>query len=83
MAVNGVGAQAQQLHAALGKLRLEAGHLAQLGSADGGEVLRVREEDKPVVANVLVQVDGALGGVGLEVGGDGAQAEAMAEALAR
>lgn len=33
------------------------------------------EEDEPVVADILVQVDGALCGVGLEVGGDGPQAE--------
>lgn len=77
MAADGVGAQAQQLDAALGELGLEAGHLAQLGGADGGEVLGVREEDHPVIADVLVKVDGALGGLGLEVGGDGAQTEAV------
>lgn len=74
--VDGVCAQAQQLDAALLELGLEAGHLTQLGGADRGVVLRVGEEDDPVVADILVQVDGALGSVGLEVGGGGAQAEA-------
>lgn len=76
MAAHGVGAQAQQLDAALVEVGLEAGKLSQLGGTDGGEVLGVGEQDDPVVTNVLVQVDGTLGGVGLEVGGDGAQAEA-------
>lgn len=75
MAVDGVGAQAQQLDATLLELGLKAGHLAQLGGADGGVVLRMREENNPVVADVLVQINGPLGGVGLEVGGDGAQTE--------
>lgn len=76
MAIDSVGAQAQQLDAALVKLGLEASHLAQLSSADRGEVLGMGEEDNPAVTNILVQVDGALGGVGLKVGGDGTQAEA-------
>lgn len=41
VAVDRVGTQAEQLDTALGELRLEAGHLAQLGSAHGGVVLRV------------------------------------------
>lgn len=79
--VDGVGAQAQQLDAALLELGLEAGHLAQLGGADRGVVLGVREEDNPVLADILVQVDGALGRIGLEVGGDGAQAEAVGDSM--
>ena len=76
MAAQRVGREADQLDAALGELGLEAGHLAELGRAHGGVVLGVREEDDPAVADELMEVDGAGGGVGLEVGGNGAQAEA-------
>lgn len=73
--LDGVGGQANGLDAALGKVRAELGHGAELGGAHGGVVLGVGEEDDPVVADELVEVDGALGGLGLEVGGDGAQTE--------
>jgi len=36
----------------------------------------VGEEDNPVVADVLMEVNGAGGGVGLEVGGSAAETEA-------
>jgi hypothetical protein len=35
----------------------------------------VREEDDPVISNELMEVNGALGGVGLEVGGNAAETE--------
>ena len=37
----------------------------------------VREEDGPAVANVVVELNGTVGGVGLEVGGNGAETEAI------
>jgi hypothetical protein len=43
-------------------------HVAELGGADGGEVLRVREQHRPGIADPVVEADAALGGVGLEVG---------------
>ena len=46
------------------------GHVAELGGADRREVLRVAEQDRPSVADPLVERDRALGGVGREVGGD-------------
>lgn len=76
--VNGVGGETDQLDAALGELRLELGERTELGGADGSEIFRVREEDDPVVADELVEVDGAVGGFGVEVGGDGAEAETAA-----
>lgn len=79
--VDVVGAQADQLHAARGELGLQLGEGAQLGGADRGEVIRVREEDGPLGANELVEVDGTIGGLGIEVGGNGAQAEAVARGL--
>ena len=75
--VDGVGGQADELDTAFGELRLEFGEGAQLGGADGGVVFRVGEEDDPGGVDELVEVDGAGGGVGLEVGGDGAEAEAV------
>lgn len=75
MGVNGVGGQADELDAALGELGLKLGESAELGGADGGVVLGVGEEDDPVVADEVVEVDVAAGGLGLEVGGDGAEAE--------
>lgn len=81
VALDRVSTQTQQLDATLLELGLEAGHLAELGCADGSVVLGVGEEDEPVVANVLVQVNGALGRLGLEVGGDGAQTEAVVRSV--
>ena len=40
-----------------GELLLEACHGAELGRADGGEVLGVREEHSPAVADPLMEVD--------------------------
>lgn len=76
----GVGRETDQLDAALLELGLKAGHLAELGGADGSVVLGVGEEDDPAVANELVEVNGTLGGVSLEVGGNRAQAEAASGA---
>lgn len=73
--LNSVGRETNQLDTALGELGLKLGKGTELGGADGGEVLGVGEEDDPAVANELVEVNLALGGVGLEVGGLGAEAE--------
>ena len=75
MGGDGVGGKTNQLDAALLKVGLELGKSAELGGAHGSVVLGVREEDDPVVADELVEVDVALGGLGLEVGGDGTQTE--------
>lgn len=74
--LDGVGGETDELGATLGELRLELGKSTELGGADGSVVLRVGEEDDPVVTDELVEVDVTGGGLGLEVGGDGAQAEA-------
>lgn len=75
MASQGVGRKANQLGTTLGELGLKLGKGAELGGADRGVVLRVGEEDDPVVTDELMEVDRAVGGVGLEVGGNSAQAE--------
>src|SRR5207237_7943307 len=48
---------------------------AGLGRAHGREALRVREQDAPAVAEVVVEVDRSFGGLGREVGGLVAQAQ--------
>lgn len=73
--LDGVGRKTDQLDAALGELGLKLCEGAQLGGADGCVVFWVGEQDNPLVANELVEVDWALGGFGLEVGCKGSQAE--------
>jgi hypothetical protein len=65
--VHGVDAEAEDLGVPLLELRLQLGHVAELGRADRREVLGVREEDRVAVADPLVEVDGSLGGLRLEV----------------
>ena len=69
MAVHRVDRQADELAVALGELGLDLGHVAELGGAHGREVLGVREQDGPAVADPVVEVDRALRGLGGEVGG--------------
>jgi hypothetical protein len=73
--LDGVGRKANQLDTALGELWLELCESTKLGGADWSVIFRVGEEDNPVVANELMEVDGASGGLGLEVWGNGAEAE--------
>ena len=68
-----VGRQANQLDAALGKLGLELCERTELGGANGSVILGVGEEDDPVIANELVEVDGASGCLRLEVGRGGSE----------
>lgn len=75
MGLDGVGRETDELDVALGELGLVFGQRGQLGGADWGVILRVGEENHPVVARPLVKVDGADGGFGLEVGGNRAQPE--------
>lgn len=76
VAAQRVGREAQKLDATLGELGLQPGELAELGGADRGVVLRVREEYKPLVADELMEINRTLGRISLKVRGDGAQAEA-------
>lgn len=70
-----VSTQTNKLDVTLGELGLELGEGAQLGGADRGEVVRVREDDAPAVAEVLVEADGAIRSFGLEVRSSGAEAQ--------
>ena len=70
-----VDAEADDLHVALVELGLELRHVAELGGAHGREVLRMREQHRPRIADPVVEADPALGGVGLEVRRDVADAK--------
>src|SRR6185436_4742692 len=61
--------QADDLGIALVELGLESGHVAQLGGADRGEVLRMREQDRPLVADPLVKANLPFGGIRREIRG--------------
>ena len=76
-----VDRQADDLHVALVELGLELGDVAELGGADRREVLRVGEQHAPAVAEPLVEVDLALGGLGGEVGGGVAEANGHGSSL--
>lgn len=67
--------QPNQLDASLVELRLQLGEGAQFGGAHGGEVGGVGEQDGPLVADPVVEVDFPLGGVDVEVGRLGAKSD--------
>ena len=66
--LDGIDGEADDLDAAAGELRLDAGHVAELGRAHGREVARVREQHGPRVAEPVVELDVAFRGLGLEIG---------------
>ena len=68
--LDGVGGKTDQLDTTLGELGLELSEGTEFGGADGCVVFWVREEDNPLVANKLVEVNRASGGLSLEVRGD-------------
>src|SRR6185312_1168723 len=66
--VDWVDRNADDLHAALVELRLDLGHVAKLCRADRSEVLRMRKQDRPAIADPVVELDFAFGGLRLEIG---------------
>ena len=76
MVLDGVHRQADQLDAALVELGLQVGRLAELGGADGGEVLGMAEQHGPARTEPVVKTDPAVRGVLFEVGGGLAQLNA-------
>lgn len=77
MALDGISGEANELCATLCELGLELCEGTKFSGADGSVVLWVREEDDPIVADELVEVNGALGSLGLEVGGNASQTERL------
>src|SRR5205823_14249385 len=70
-----VDRQPDELRVALLELGVELGHVAELGGAHRREVLGMREQHAPAVAQPLVEVDLPLGGVRGEVRGLVSQAK--------
>ena len=62
-----VDAEADDLAVSGGELVADAGDVAEFGRADGREVLGVREEHSPAVAEPFVERDRALARLGGEV----------------
>lgn len=79
MRLDCVGRKTNQLHAALGELWLQLGESTELGGADRSIIFGVRKENDPVVPNELMEVNGASGGLGLEVGRDRAKSKSDTE----
>jgi hypothetical protein len=63
-----VDAQADDLRVALVELGLELRHVAELGRADRREILRMRKQDRPAVADPFVKADAALRRLRGEIG---------------
>ncbi|MCY1558450.1 hypothetical protein D9M68_953870 [compost metagenome] len=64
-----VDTEAQNFDAALVEFRLQLGGVAQLGGADGGEILGVAEQHGPMTFDIVIKMNGAFGAVGGEIGG--------------
>lgn len=60
MALDSVGAQTDELDVALSELGLELREGTQLGGADRGVILRVGEQNDPLVADEVVELDRAM-----------------------
>jgi len=69
MPVDRIDAEPDDLDPALVELRLDAGHVAELGGADRREILRMGEQDAPGIPEPIMEADMALGRIGLEIGG--------------
>src|SRR5262245_34911143 len=67
MLVERVDGQADDLDAALVKFRLDPGHVSELGGADRREVLGMREQHNPGVADPIVKADLAVGRLSFEI----------------
>jgi len=63
-----VDAQPDDLAVALRELAFQPGHVAELSGADRREILRMREQDRPAVADPFVEIDAAFGRIGGEIG---------------
>lgn len=70
-----VGRQTDQFDTSLGELGLKLCKSAQFGGADWCIILRVRNQDGPLIANPFVEIDWSCCSFRIEIGGDGAQAK--------
>jgi hypothetical protein len=67
--VERIDGQADDFDAAFVEFRLDPGHVAELGGADRGEVLGMREQHRPLVADPIVKADLSFGRLRFEIRG--------------
>src|SRR3972149_3945413 len=65
--VHGIDAQTDDLDPALVELGLDPCHIAELGGADRREVLGMREQNAPGIAEPFMEADTTLRRIGLEI----------------
>src|SRR5262245_7174317 len=75
MEVDLVHTETDDLDAALVELRFDPRHITELGRAHRSEVLGVRKQHAPGIAQPFMEPDVALCGVGLKIRGDIAELE--------
>src|SRR6185295_18955169 len=75
VSVDGIDAQAHQLDAALVEFRLQLCESAEFGGTNRREILGMREQKGPAIADPVVEFDFSLGGLGFEIGGGCANLE--------
>src|SRR5207237_60432 len=67
MVAGRIDGEPDDLRVAAVELGLDPGHVAQLGGADGGEVLRVREQHRPGIPDPVMEADPPLRRLRLEI----------------
>src|SRR6516165_9412324 len=72
MPVDRIDGKPHQVHAALVEFRLQLCESAELRCAHWREVLRVREQHRPAIADPVMEFDFALSGFGFEIRGGSA-----------
>ena len=70
MIFHGIDAETDDLDVAAVEFALQAGHGAKLGGADRREILRMREQNAPAVAEPFVKADRPLRRIRFEIGRD-------------
>src|SRR5215469_6631088 len=71
MVADRVDAEADDLAISFLKFRHQSGHITELGCADRSEVLRMGEQDRPPVADPVMEIDSPLRRLRSEVRGLG------------
>src|SRR4029077_2479906 len=65
--VHRIDAEADDLGVALVEFGLELRHVAKLGGADRREILGMGEQDRPAIADEVVEIDRTLGRIRREI----------------
>ena len=68
--VDRIDRKTHQLDAALVEFRFQPGECTELGGANRGEILGMREQQCPAIADPVMEFDFPFGGLGYEVRSD-------------